>query len=83
MELKDELINLYKETVCINRNILILAKKQKRYRSQQKKLNGMFIALGLMGVAYVTIAEIKREDQNDTISRLSKEIAELKKQKGE
>ena len=83
MEFRDEIINAYKEIMFTNKNLLILAKKHSRLESKQKKANAIFFALGLAGIAYVTITEIRHEDQCDTIKRLSKEIAELKRQKGE
>lgn len=83
MEFKEEIINAYKEITFINRNLLILAKKHVRLQSKQKKVNTFFCTLALAGAAYIAVAELKREEQNDTIKRLSKEIAELKRQKGE
>lgn len=83
MEFKEELINAYKEIMFTNKHLIILAKKHSRLAAKQKKVNAFFFTLGLAGAAYIAVAELKREDQNDTIKRLSKEIAELKKQKGE
>ena len=83
MELRDEIINAYKEIMFTNKSLLNLAKRHSRHVVKQKKVNALLFAASLAGVAYIAVAEIKREDQNDTIRRLSKEIAELKKQKGE
>lgn len=83
MPSQETLIDIYKEILYTNKSLAHFVKANRRAHDKLVRFDKfVVVALG-MGIAYIAISEIRHDDQKDTIKRLSKEIAELKKQKGE
>ena len=83
MDSRESMIDIYKEIVCTNKNLLHFVKTNMRQHAKQNRaIKAMATVIGA-GIVYIAFNETRYDSQNATIKKLSKEITELKKQKGE
>lgn len=83
MDAKETMIDIYKEILYTNKSLVHFVKKN---RLEHAKYNRNFKVIAMVigvGIAYAALTEARYNEQNTIIKKLSKEITELKKQKGE